>query len=106
MQRAFPALLFVFLSAPGPAPEFSTKVVGIADCDTITVLRDGRTQVKVCLNGIDAPESAQPFGSRSKQSRSDLVFAQTVSVQDRDVDRYGRTVADVLLADGRNVNCE
>ena len=36
--------------------EFSAKVVGVADGDTITVLRD-RTRVRVRIDGIDCPES-------------------------------------------------
>lgn len=33
----------------------------------VQVLADGKMQ-KVRLNGIDAPESRQPFGQRSKQN--------------------------------------
>jgi endonuclease YncB( thermonuclease family) len=43
--------------------DFTGKVVGVADGDSITVLRD-REQVKVRLVDIDAPERAQPFGNR------------------------------------------
>ncbi len=39
--------------------DFTGKVVGVADGDSITVLRD-REQVKVRLANIDAPERAQP----------------------------------------------
>ena len=53
------------------------KVVSVADGDTITVLDADKTQHKIRLNGIDAPEKAQPFGQRSKQSLSDLVFGKT-----------------------------
>jgi endonuclease YncB( thermonuclease family) len=42
-------------------------VVGITDGDTITVLVE-RQQVKVRLADIDAPESKQAFGTRSKQA--------------------------------------
>jgi endonuclease YncB( thermonuclease family) len=38
------------------ADDFSGKVVGVHDGDTITVLRD-RTPVKVRLFGIDCPET-------------------------------------------------
>ena len=53
------------------------KVVSVADGDTITVLDADKTQHKIRLNGIDAPEKALPFGQRSKQSLSDLVFGKT-----------------------------
>src|SRR5262245_32173590 len=87
MRRAVPALLVVLLAAPGSAPDFTARVVGVSDGDTITVLRDGRTQVRIRLWGIDAPETGQDFGARAKQSASE-VFGQAVTVQTRDVDRF------------------
>ena len=88
-----------------PAEEFAGKVVGVSDGDTITVLQN-RTPIKVRLHGIDCPEIGQDFGSRAKAFTSELVFGQVVKVVPRDTDRYGRTVADVILADGRILNHE
>jgi endonuclease YncB( thermonuclease family) len=85
--------------------DFSGKVVGVSDGDTITVLRE-RTPVKVRLYGIDCPESGQDFGSRAKLFTSELVFGKVVTVIPHDTDRYGRTVADVVLPDGRSLNQE
>jgi endonuclease YncB( thermonuclease family) len=85
--------------------EFVGKVVGVSDGDTITVLRD-RTPIKIRLHGIDSPESRQDFGSRAKSVTSELAFNQVVKVQRRDTDRYGRTVAEVILPDGRSLNQE
>ena len=42
-------------------------VVGVTDGDTITLLEDNHTQVKVRLAQIDAPEKKQDFGQRSRQ---------------------------------------
>jgi micrococcal nuclease len=42
-------------------------VVHVQDGDTLSVLSD-KKQVKVRLDSIDAPESKQAFGQRSKQS--------------------------------------
>lgn len=70
-----------------------------ADGDTITVLDDSNTQHKIRLEGIDAPEKKQPFGQRSKESLSDLVFSKTVSVETGKTDRYGREVGKVLIDD-------
>ena len=81
-------------------PIFTGRVVGVSDGDTLTVLRE-RTPVKVRLFGIDCPQMGQDFGSRAKQFTSELVFGKTVTVVPHDMDRYGRTVADVLLPDGR-----
>ncbi len=61
---------------------------------------------KIRLHGIDCPEKRQAFGNRAKQFTSKLVFGETVTVEVVDRDRYGRTVADVLLPDGRSLNRE
>ena len=57
-------------------------MVGVSDGDTLTVLK-GRTQVKVRLHGIDAPETGQDFGSRAKQAASDLAFTLPFPLPDR-----------------------
>jgi endonuclease YncB( thermonuclease family) len=85
------ALIF-FLVLPCPAWAWPGKVVGVADGDTITVLRDKQPQ-KIRLYGIDRPEKRQPFGNKAKQFASEMVFGKTVEVHRIDTDRYGRTVA-------------
>src|SRR4051812_23773570 len=97
---------FALLALPAqaaPLADFSGKVVGIADGDTITVLRD-RTQVRIRLHGVDSPESGQAFGTKAKAFTSDLVFGKVVTVHPLETDRYGRTVAEVTLSDGRILN--
>jgi hypothetical protein len=67
-RQAFLSALVLLLPAPDTlraADEFSGKVIGVHDGDTITVLRD-RTPVKIRLFGIDCPETGQDFGSRAK----------------------------------------
>lgn len=81
------------------------KVVAITDGDTVKVLRDGRP-VAVRLAGIDAPERAQPWGDRARQFTGDLAAGQVVRVVDRGPDRYGRTLGEVVLPDGRSLNRE
>lgn len=78
-------------------------VVGVTDGDTITVLDDQRIQHKIRLAGIDAPEKSQPFGQRSKEHLSSLVFGRRVAVETEKRDRYGRTVGKVVI-DGRDAN--
>lgn len=84
---------------------YEGRVVGVSDGDTITVLVGGHEQIKVRLAEIDAPEKAQAFGQRSKQSLSDMAFGKTVRVEQRDVDRYGRVVGRVFT-EGTDVNAE
>lgn len=104
-MRTVVALAIVALGLAPPA-DLTGKVVGVSDGDTLTVLTPERTQVRVRLHGIDAPESGQDFGSRAKQAASDLAFGKQVTVQVRDTDRYGRTVGEVILDDGRSLNRE
>jgi endonuclease YncB( thermonuclease family) len=101
------ALFLVLLAVtPNDAADFSAKVVGISDGDTLTVLKADRTQVKIRLHGIDAPEAGQDFSTRSKQAASELAFGKSVTIARRDTDRYGRMVAEVVLPDGRSLNRE
>ena len=72
-------------------------VVGVSDGDTITVLDYTKQRHVIRLMGIDAPEKAQSFGQKSKQSLSDLVFNKEVSVTWFKRDRYGRTVGQVYV---------
>jgi len=80
-------------------------VVGVTDGDTITVLDSTNGQHKVRLAGIDAPEKAQPFGSRSKQSLASMVAGKTVAVEFVKFDRYQRMVGKVIL-NGRDICLE
>jgi endonuclease YncB( thermonuclease family) len=86
------------------AAQFTGKVVGVTDGDTITVLSSEKEQFKIRLYGIDAPESHQAFGSRAKEFTSSQCFGKTVTVIEKDKDRYGRTVAEVVLPGGTNLN--
>jgi endonuclease YncB( thermonuclease family) len=93
-------LLIAALCGPSRAETLGRiegRVVGVADGDTITVLDAGRRQHKIRLHQIDAPEKGQDYGTRSKQSLSELVFGKTVSVEVVDIDRYGREVGKVWV---------
>jgi endonuclease YncB( thermonuclease family) len=104
--RALLVLFALCLSATAQPQTITGKVVGVSDGDTITVLDASKKQHKVRLDGIDAPESNQDFGSRAKQSLSDLVFGKTVTVISSKKDRYGRTLGKVMLSDGKDINLE
>lgn len=70
---------------------FTGKCVGVTDGDTITVMY-GNTPVRIRLQGIDAPESKQAFGTQSKQGLSNMVFGKVVGVKSTGHDRYGRVL--------------
>jgi endonuclease YncB( thermonuclease family) len=65
--------------AADPPRSFEARVVKIADGDTITVLLD-KTQHKIRLEGIDAPEKGQAYGTKARRALADKVFGQTVRV--------------------------
>jgi endonuclease YncB( thermonuclease family) len=81
------------------------RVVGVSDGDTVTVLDAANKQHKIRLSGIDAPEKAQAYGQKSKESLSDMVFGKTVDVEWSKQDRYGRTVGKIVL-DGVDICLE
>lgn len=80
-------------------------MVRVADGDTITVLDASKVQHKIRLAGIDAPEKAQAYGQRSRESLDELVAGRTVIVETTKKDRYGRFVGKVLV-NGRDINIE
>jgi endonuclease YncB( thermonuclease family) len=82
------------------------RVVGISDGDTIKVLDVAKQLHTVRLMGIDAPEKAQPFGQRSKQSLSELIFQKKVTVTWEKKDKYGRTVGKILTEAGDDICLE
>ena len=81
------------------------EVVNIADGDILTDLDRNQHQVKIRLTEVDAPEAHQAFGSRSRQSLSDLCFGTQAKITARVKDRYKRTVAQVKCS-GFDVNTE
>jgi endonuclease YncB( thermonuclease family) len=63
------------------------------------VLDANKTQHKIRLRGIDAPESKQAFGAASKKSLSSMVAGQVVAVHWDKEDRYRRKLGKVMLGD-------
>jgi endonuclease YncB( thermonuclease family) len=84
---------------------FQGRVVGVQDGDTITVLDSSNANHRIRLQGIDAPEKGQAFGTRSHQNLSQLAFDRFVTIEWSKHDRYPRIVGKVTL-DGRDVCLE
>lgn len=73
-------------------------VVAISDGDTLTARcgsAGGYQQIKVRIAAIDAPESRQAFGHKSRQHLAQLCHRQLATLHPVDRDSYGRTVAHV-----------
>ena len=104
LNRTLALLLPLLLSASPATADVRGKVVSIQDGDTLTVLVD-RRQVRVRLSDIDAPELKQPFGTRARQSLSEMCFGKVATLAMRGRDRYQRSLAQVTC-DGRDANAE
>ena len=98
-------VLFVAITANLHADEIRGKVVSISDGDTITVLDAEKVQHKIRLQGIDAPEKKQAFGTKSKDRLSDKIGEKEVVVKWKEKDRYGRVLGEIHLGD-RHINLE
>jgi len=106
MRFILSVIMLGLITLPALAGQvISGKVVGVTDGDTITVLTPEKKQLKVRLAEIDTPEKRQPYGKRSKQALSSLIFGKQVEVESRGKDRYQRTIGKIFL-DGTDINAE
>ncbi len=99
-------LMLMAVAGCNPIPEDTYKVVKIKDGDTIELLGSDMQTITVRLANIDCPEKAQAYGTRARQFTAEQCFGQNVTIEGNQKDQYGRTVANVILADGRNLNHE
>ena len=101
-------LVFLFLAIQftcSSAVTLTGRTVRVTDGDTIVILSDGNVQHKIRLQGIDAPERKQAFGTKSKEHLSDSVAGKFVIVEYGKRDRYGRVIGKVLVG-GKDVCLE
>ena len=99
MNKIIIQFLFFLLLLPTNilAKTLQGKVIHVADGDTITILTPQKKQVKIRLAAIDCPESGQAYGKKAKKFTSSMVYGKHVKVKPITKDRYGRTVAMVLV---------
>lgn len=103
MMIVWAGMLHIFLTSAAFAEEFTGPVVGVSDGDLIRVMHNGRTE-EIRLNGIDCPDNGQDYSPLAKQATSELVSGREVTLNTFGKDSQGRTIADVFLPDGTNVN--
>ena len=80
------------------------KVISITDGDTFKVrLRGQETTIRIAC--IDTPEmSDDPWGQRAKDALTGMLrIGSKVKLMEHDIDRYGRTVAEVYKGKGKNI---
>ncbi|WP_259096362.1 thermonuclease family protein [Salinibacter ruber] len=113
LQTAFlAALLLVAVPAPNaaqaqrgdapvePGQTFTARVVEVTDGDTYDVRRSLGGEVTIRLHGVDAPESAQPYGRAATRAARRYVGGKDVRVAVEEIGRYGRAVARVEVQGG------
>ena len=105
MRLTYIAITLIWALSFSVRADYIGDVIKIADGDSVTILDSHKVQHKVRLVGIDAPERKQPFGKRSKQSLSDLVYRKMVTVKSNKHDQYGRELGKILI-NGVDVNLE
>ena len=86
------------------------QVIKVSDGDTLNIqkVENGKfvgEMLRIRMYGMDAPEKTQDYGSESRQALEKLVTGKNLSVEVKNKDRYGRTVA-IIYANGKNVNEE
>ena len=86
------------------------QVLKVSDGDTINIqkVENGQfvgEELRIRMYGMDAPEKSQDYGPESRQALEKLVAGKTLSIEVKNKDRYGRTVA-IIYVDGKNINEE
>jgi endonuclease YncB( thermonuclease family) len=75
------AFALALCACSAQAFDIEGRVVSVVDGDTIDVLDAARVVHRVRLSSIDAPESDQPFGQRSRQSLDRMVYRAAVQAR-------------------------
>jgi endonuclease YncB( thermonuclease family) len=98
-----PALAFQCETATATANAQFCRVAEILDGDTFSAYCDG-VPTRIRVSSIDAPERRQSYGADAWTEASRLLGDQaSVALHAVEHDRYGRLVARVTLADGRDL---
>lgn len=73
------------------------KVVKVIDGDTITLLDEAKKTHRIRLFAIDAPESNQAFGKKSRDFLASMIASKHIKAIKKDKDKYGRIIAKIEL---------
>ena len=75
--------------------ELKGKIIHISDGDTVHLLTDNKEKIKIRLNDIDAPESKQAFGNKSKENLKNYIYQKNVVVEYKNKDKYKRVLGTI-----------
>lgn len=91
--------LLVFLQTTGHTAPLTVqgRILWVTDGDTVALLDEHHTLHKIRLAGIDAPETAMPYGRQATLHLVSLVLDKNVTAVGYKRDRYGRIVATLML---------
>lgn len=98
-------IVYIFLLFMSISFADQIKIIKIYDGDTITALTSQKEKIKIRLYGIDAPELKQPFGKASKRHLIDLISNNSLNINEKGKDKYGRTLA-VLYNGDQDINAQ
>lgn len=105
VRKLLPVCLVCVYCGSASAQTVSGRVVGITDGDTFTLLTTDNEQLKIRVAEIDAPERDQPYGNRSRQELSQLIFSKDVYLDIQVIDRYGRLIGRPMVG-GKDMTAE
>ena len=102
LMRLLIVLLLAIPFVAASAATLTGRTVRVTDGDTIVILSEGNVQHKIRLQGIDASERGQAYGTKSKKHLSEWIAGRFVVVKTDKHDRYGRVIGKVLVG-GKDV---
>ena len=79
--------------------QLNAKVIRVVDGDTVVVTDQNNATSRIRLEGIDAPESSQAFGSEAKAKLAELSLNKDVQIYWTKKDPYGRLVGKLMIGD-------
>jgi micrococcal nuclease len=85
--------------------DFLARVITVHEGDRLTIRFGGQNET-IYLKDVDCPELKQAYGKQAKHAIAAYVGNREVVVRALKRDRHGRTIAEILLHDGRNVGHE
>ena len=100
LWRVMVASWLLVVSASAAAGDFAGVVTHVTDGDTLWVRpASGGAPRQIRIEGIDAPEICQAFGTQSRDALAARVLRRQVKVRSRASDSYHRALAHISLGD-------
>ena len=98
-------ILLLLISSNLLSLELKGKIIHISDGDTVHLLTDNKEKIKIRLNDIDAPESKQAFGNKSKENLKKYIYQKNVVVKYKNKDKYKRVLGTIYYQN-RDINLQ